>query len=173
MTWLCFRGVLLSIAALFVCCIVVDFSVICFEIAVAIFAMPLTAVSAAEKTFVLFIFEVVIFFFGFWFECCVDSVTFPNPNIALHDADGIVAKAIRFFGDAFALVAMKRVCAWRLFESLCFLCRCCNVRCCTWWWRWYRSNEDLIFAYEAAVVAMQRVCVGLFCNCFVWCAISS
>ena len=73
--------------------------------------MPLTAVSAAEKTFVLFIFEVVIFFFGFCYECCVDSVMFSNPNVALHDADGIVAKAIRFFGDAFALVSMKRVCA--------------------------------------------------------------
>ena len=33
------------------------FSVICFEIAVPIFAMPLTAVSAAEMLFVLFFFH--------------------------------------------------------------------------------------------------------------------
>ena len=61
------------------------FSVICFEIAVPIFAMPLTAVSAAEMIFVLFffIFEVVIFFVWVliwmlcrWFDvfkskCCI------------------------------------------------------------------------------------------------------
>ena len=61
---LCSYEVRLSMAARRVCYIFADYVVTCFEIGVLIFAIPLTAVSAAEMIFVLFffIFEVVIFF---------------------------------------------------------------------------------------------------------------
>ena len=35
---------------------------------------------------------------------------FSNPNAAFHDANGIVVMTIQFFGDEFALVALKGVC---------------------------------------------------------------
>ena len=48
---------------------------------------------------------------------------------------------------------------------------CVQYQCCIWWWRWCYGDEDLMFAYRVGVVAMTWVCVGLFCNCFVWFAI--